>query len=320
MKKEDAAHRLLEAMTEIDDRYIEEAMPKEIVEVPKAADSLAHSHHKTHPSKETEPETRTTGTGEESSKVLYMKPKRNWQPIGIVAAAAVLVLGFGAYRTMEKSTTAPAMLSETAAQANARMAKAFSADSGVVSETPAKDASNGSWTESTQSAGDMARSGVDTYSVSNEESGLEAAGSEANGAMGMQIANPWNDFDQLADAEADAGFQMTIPESYAGFDHRLYRSMHGDMLEVIYQNEKDQEGFRIRKAHEQGDISGDYTNYTVEETQEIGGHTVQLRGNGADFFGATWSTGDYSYAICVAEDQHFTVDDMKNLIAAIDPS
>ena len=291
MKKEDSARRLLKAMTEIDEPYIEEAMPKEIVNVSSVEDTAAPIQHVKRSSKETESQTVHQAAEEGTPKVLYMKPKHRWQPVGIVAAAAVLVLGLGVYHLVGHPTAAqtPAELSETGAPA---MAKAFSADSDVTAETASAAAS-----------------------VSGDR-----AGSEENEAAGMQIANPWSDFDQLADAEADAGFQMTLPESYADFDHRLYRSLHRDMLEVIYQNVAGQEGFRIRKAHENGDISGDYTSYSNNETVEIGGHAVQLRGNGEDIFVATWSAGEYSYAICVASDQHFTEKDLQALIEAIDPA
>ena len=320
MKKEEAARRLLQAMTEVDDRYIEEAMPKEIVKVPPVEASAARIRHVKGPVPETN-QTANASTEEEPSKVLYMQPKRRWQPVGIVAAAAVLVLGLGVYHLVKSPTAAqaPAILSETGAMAKA---KAFSEDSGVNAATvPGATAVTGDMTESTAQKGGIARSGADTYSSSTTESGNVADENEAAGAASsIQIANPWSDFDQLADAEADAGFQITLPESYAGFDERLYRSMHMDMLEVIYQNAEGEEGFRIRKAQENGDISGDYTNYTTEETQEIGGHTVQLRGNGADMFVASWRDADYSYAICVAEGQHFTVEDMKALVEAIDPA
>ena len=321
MKKEEAARRLLEAMTEIDDRYIAEAMPKEIVEASRAEDNAAPIRHVKRSSKETESQTASQGAEEGSPKVLYMKPKHRWQPVGIVAAAAVLMLGLGVYHLIGNQTAAqaPAKLSETGAPA---MAKAFSADSGVTAETvPDANAAAGSMAESTASEDILARAGTDTYSISAAESRSEENGTEDTGAVsGMQIANPWSDFDQLADAEADAGFQIVLPESYAGFDHRLYRSMHKDMLEVIYQNTEEQEGFRIRKAQESGDISGDYTNYTTEVTQDIAGHTVQLRGNGEDIFVATWSAGEYSYAICVASDQHFSEEDLQALIEAIDPA
>ena len=137
----------------------------------------------------------------------------------------------------------------------------------------------------------------------------------------MQIANPWSEFDSLEEAEADADVEIALPESYQRFDHRIYRAMRGEMLEVIYQDADGQEGFRIRKSHDVGDISGDYTSYAQEKTLTSGGRSVMIRGNGDTISVATWSNHslNLSYAICVAEDQHFTEDDIRSLVEAIDP-
>lgn len=147
----------------------------------------------------------------------------------------------------------------------------------------------------------------------------EAASSDA--PMGMQIVNPWSDFNTLEEAEADADVELTLPESYQHFDHRIYRAMHGEMIEVIYQDADGQEGFRIRKSHDVGDISGNYTSYAQEKTLTSGGRSVTIRGNGDTISVATWSNHslNLSYAICVAEDQHFTEADIRSLVEAIDP-
>lgn len=148
----------------------------------------------------------------------------------------------------------------------------------------------------------------------------EAASSDAQESM--QLANPWIDFDSLEEAEADALLQIELPESYQNFDHRIYRSMHGEMLEIIYQDADGQEGFRIRKSRGSEDISGDYTSYAQEKTLTSGGRSVTIRGNGDTISVATWSNHslNLSYAICVAEDQHFTEDDIRSLVEAIDPA
>ena len=122
MKKEDSARRLLKAMTEIDEPYIEEAMPKEIVNVSSVEDNAAPIQHVKRSSKETESQTVHQAAEEGTPKVLYMKPKHRWQPVGIVAAAAVLVLGLGVYHLVGHPTAAqtPAELSETGAPAMAK--------------------------------------------------------------------------------------------------------------------------------------------------------------------------------------------------------
>ena len=147
----------------------------------------------------------------------------------------------------------------------------------------------------------------------------EAASSDAQDSV--QIANPWSEFDSLEEAEADADVEIALPESYQRFDHRIYRAMRGEMLEVIYQDADGQEGFRIRKSRGSEDISGDYTSYAQEKTLTSGGRSVTIRGNGDTISVATWSnhSRNLSYAICVAEDQHLTEDDIRSLVEAIDP-
>ena len=93
------------------------------------------------------------------------------------------------------------------------------------------------------------------------------------------------------------------------------------MLEIIYQDADGREGFRIRKSRDFGDISGDYTRYDQEKTLEIGDRFVETRGNGDEISVARWGnlSLNLSYAICVAEDQHFTEDDIRSLVEDIDP-
>lgn len=276
--REGKARQLLHAMTEIDDRYIAEAAPENTEH--SAASEEAVKSETVVPIKHTDVEKTKTDVPDEDHhsepKVLYMKPQKRRKPMGIIAAAAVLVIGFGAYMKTEKASNSMAPV-------------AFSA--GAESE--------------------MARA---------VEDGQKSAAS-ADAPMSMQIANPWSDFDSLEEAEADAGIEITLPESYQGFDHRIYRAMHRQMIEVIYQDADGREGFRIRKSRDFGDISGDYTRYDQEKTLEIGDRFVETRGNGDEISVARWGnlSLNLSYAISVAEDQHFTEDDIRSLVEDIDP-
>lgn len=153
------------------------------------------------------------------------------------------------------------------------------------------------------------------------ETGAAPEAASADAPMSMQIANPWSEFNSLEEAEADAGVEITLPESYQGFNHRIYRAMHRQMIEAIYQDADGREGFRIRKSRDFGNISGDYTRYDQEKTLEIGDRFVETRGNGDEISVASWGnlSLNLSYAICVAGDQHFTEDDIRSLVEDIDP-
>lgn len=346
--KEEKARQLLHAMTEIEDRYIAEAAP-ENTEHSTASEEAVKSETVV-PMKHTDVEKTKTDVPDEDHhsepKVLYMKPQKRWKPMGIIAAAAVLVIGFGAYMKTEKASNSMAPVAfvtggtdrtraidgeAESAAAGADQDSAGAAAMGRSSrmETGADPGVAAAENEPEMAAeaapyADQGTKEVDgraRMKSSVTETGAAPEAASADAPMSMQIANPWSEFNSLEEAEADAGVEITLPESYQGFDHRIYRAMHRQMIEVIYQDADGREGFRIRKSRDFGDISGDYTRYDQEKTLEIGDRFVVTRGNGDAISVARWGnlSLNLSYAICVAEDQHFTEDDIRSLVEDIDP-
>lgn len=344
--REEKARQLLHAMTEIDDRYIAEAAP-ENTELSAASEEAVKSETVV-PMKHADVEKTDVPDEDHHSepKVLYMKPQKRWKPMGIIAAAAVLVIGFGAYMKTEKASNSMAPVAfvtdgtdktraidgeAESAAAGADQDSAGAAAMGRSSrmETGANPGVAAAENEPEMAAeaapyADQGTNEVDgrarmKSSVAETGAAPEAASSDA--PMSMQIANPWSEFDTLEEAESDAGIEIELPESYQGFNHRIYRSMHRQMIEVIYQDADGREGFRIRKSRDFGDISGDYTRYDQEKTLEIGDRFVVTRGNGDAISVARWGnlSLNLSYAICVAEDQHFTENDIRSLVEDIDP-
>ena len=346
--REEKARQLLHAMTEIDDRYIAEAAPENTEH--SAASEEAVKSETIVPMKHADVEKTKTDVPDEDHhsepKVLYMKPQKRWKPMGIIAAAAVLVIGFGAYMKTEKASNSMAPVAfvtggtdrarviDGEAESAAAGADQDSAGAGAMGrssrmETGADPGVAAAENEPEMAAeaapyADQGTNEVDgrarmKSSVTETGAAPEAASSDA--PMSMQIANPWSEFDTLEEAEADAGVEITLPESYQGFNHRIYRAMHRQMIEVIYQDADGREGFRIRKSRDFGDISGDYTRYDQEKTLEIGDRFVETRGNGDEISVARWGnlSLNLSYAISVAEDQHFTENDIRSLVEDIDP-
>ena len=346
--REEKARQLLHAMTEIDDRYIAEAAPENTEH--SAASEEAVKSETVVPMKHTDVEKTKTDVPDEDHhsepNVLYMKPQKRWKPMGIIAAAAVLVIGFGAYMKTEKASNSMAPVAfvtggtdrtrviDGETESAAAGADQDSADAGAMGrssrmETGADPGVAAAENEPEMAAeaapyADQGTNEVDgrarmKSSVTETGAAPEAASSDA--PMSMQIANPWSEFDTLEEAESDAGIEIELPESYQGFNHRIYRSMHRQMIEVIYQDADGREGFRIRKSRDFGDISGDYTRYDQEKTLEIGDRFVETRGNGDEISVARWGnlSLNLSYAISVAEDQHFTENDIRSLVEDIDP-
>lgn len=348
LTREEKARQLLHAMTEIDDRYIAEAAP-ENTEHSTASEEAVKSETIV-PMKHTDVEKTKTDVPDEDHpsepKVLYMKPQKRWKPMGIIAAAAVLVIGFGAYMKTEKASNSMAPVAfvtggtdrtraiDGEAESAAAGADQDSAGAGAMGRSsrmeagvdPGVTAAEGDpemAAEATPYAdqGTMEVDGSARMKSSVTETGAAPEAASADAPMSMQIANPWSEFDSLEEAEADAGVEITLPESYQGFNHRIYRSMHRQIIEVIYQDADGREGFRIRKSRNFGDISGDYTRYDQEKTLEIGDRFVETRGNEDEISVARWGnlSLNLSYAICAAEDQHFTENDIRSLVEDIDP-
>ena len=113
------------------------------------------------------------------------------------------------------------------------------------------------------------------------------------------IANPFTDYETLADAIAAAGFDITVPDHIDGYGEQFYRVMDADgetMIELIYAN-GDEHEVRIRKASGSDDISGDYNDYTQEQTLTVGELEVMAKGNDDTFNLATWTCDGYTYSV-----------------------
>ena len=115
----------------------------------------------------------------------------------------------------------------------------------------------------------------------------------------VQIPDPFEGFS----AVKGAGFEMSVPDAPKGYETATYRVNNStQMLEIIYsdkdlENEDAIEAYRIRKAIGSDDISGDYNDYSEKTEVSISGNQVSLKGNDGKVFVATWTSGEFTYAI-----------------------
>ena len=128
------------------------------------------------------------------------------------------------------------------------------------------------------------------------------------------MPNPFTDFDTLAEAEAQTGFDITLPDAIGSSDKRIYRAMNDEMLEVIYVNGEDETG-RVRKARGSEDISGDYNDYAETETVSVGGIDVLLKGDAGLVKLAVWTNDGYAYS--VSSEAGMTADEMTALVSTV---
>lgn len=145
----------------------------------------------------------------------------------------------------------------------------------------------------------------------------EYGGSEAsNTAEGepSQIANPFVDYQTLADAAKAAGFELTAPETVEGYSDKLIQVMSGSMIQIIFLD-SDSHRLFVRKQAGSADISGDYNEYGKVSTVAVDGRTVTLKGNDSTVSTAIWTNSGYSYA--VSADVPLSADAMVALIKQI---
>lgn len=114
----------------------------------------------------------------------------------------------------------------------------------------------------------------------------------------IQIPNPWQECTSLEEAGKLAGFSFNAPETVDGYTERYIAAIEGDIAQVIFSNgDEDDSELCFRKGVGGDDISGDYNTYDVTEEQTIDGHTVLCKGNDGLIYTATWTDGEYSYAV-----------------------
>ena len=104
------------------------------------------------------------------------------------------------------------------------------------------------------------------------------------------------DCDTLEEAIEMSGIEISIPEVIKDYDDCIFRANKTDgMIEVIFQNGDDE--IRFRKGLGDEDISGNYNEFTENNTVDVDGYTVQMKGSDGKVNIATWSKDDYSYSI-----------------------
>ena len=150
-----------------------------------------------------------------------------------------------------------------------------------------------------------------------EEAQQEAIqATETTQGQSTEVPNPFIEAKNLEEASKIAGFTLSVPANYEDYKKQTIQAIENDMIEVIYFNDTDNEGLRIRKAKGTDDISGDYNEYKNVETVKVGDYDVTEKSDGKNIFVATWTDGTYSYAIDI-DRAELSKEDIENLISNI---
>lgn len=160
----------------------------------------------------------------------------------------------------------------------------------------------------------LAACGSTNKSASNNNKKTENAGN-----AGEQIPTPFTAYDSLEEAEKAAGFKISVPDAPSDYSTVTYNVFEDEkMIEVIYTNADGDEAYRIRKASGSDDISGDSTDYSDNNSVDVNGNTVTMRGNDGKVSVATWSADGYTYAVDIdMEGQGMDADAVTTLVSSI---
>ena len=129
--------------------------------------------------------------------------------------------------------------------------------------------------------------------------GCKNSGGEEEKKM---IANPWSQWDSMAEAEAAVGFSFGMPENIAGrYFASVFRTMNGELMEVIYRDGDSE--VRVRKQKGEGqDISGDYNQYdTCTEEAFQGGTVTHYHNTNNNAVKQVISCNGYSWSITASD-------------------
>lgn len=141
----------------------------------------------------------------------------------------------------------------------------------------------------------------------------------------QQIANPYTDYNNLAEAAEAAGFSMDVPESigtYGTLSYQVCDAGTADaMIQVSYAESEDSDTYNyiIRKAAGSDDISGDYTKYPQQKNMFLGADETEVwvQGSNGTINLVTWQNGDYTYSFGAYNGASMTEDEVAQIFEQI---
>ncbi len=138
-----------------------------------------------------------------------------------------------------------------------------------------------------------------------------SAGITAKGRSIEEVAS-------MQQATEITGFTMRIPEGKAPYTEKTISVIGEDMIEVAYSKEEPfAVGYSIRKARAEGDISGDYTEYTESKEVDFEGRKVTLKGEAGRYSLALWEENGFSYAV-KAQEKPMTEEEILEIVKAVE--
>lgn len=123
-------------------------------------------------------------------------------------------------------------------------------------------------------------------------------GEEGENESGPLCALPPAEITDIDEARNSVGYDFKLPKYIPdGYAADGVSVLFGSLVQISYKSEDDIIIYRTEKTDEE-DISGDYNQYSVTETENIGGSTVTLKGGDDKFYCAVWRDGDAYSLTC----------------------
>lgn len=135
--------------------------------------------------------------------------------------------------------------------------------------------------------------------------GTESCEIVPQAAWGQQEQQVWVDLNDDLEAKGIAGYGLSYPDAPEGYENKVYRVYTKQINTLYYVNDDGYQGMMVVKGKFCGkDVfaSGyfsDPNEYTFTQVVEADGKKINLKGTDAGVQLATWTEGEFSYAIGV---------------------
>ena len=303
---------LLRAIGEIDEKYIEEAAPSTAVKVIDAGKKRRRRRHMFSAAAAAAAAVFLIGIFPKMQRTMLTADKgavmteRSAAPAAAAGdeEAAETYAAADAAQEMYAAETAAEMYAATEAPDTYAAAPAMPAPEALT--TAAAQIINN--LEAAASEEKMAGSGRKALGADTEQDGMGAAQDgmaavQDQGGMAAGWGNPFIPCASMEEAAGLAGFAMEVPAETAlteQYPVRDITAIKDTMIQVICYDAAGNEGFRMRKAAGEEDISGVYGTYE-EKTLESGDRTLQLRLKEGRVRTICWTEDGFSYAVMTDE-------------------
>lgn len=119
---------------------------------------------------------------------------------------------------------------------------------------------------------------------------------------GQSQAQSWTEVKTVPEGKAVTGFDFSYPEGIDGYEKGQLRVYTKQAFEIIYSNDKGEEGMRIDKAIVCGKdvydgLYNDQNAYDNQNAVIVNGVKYKEKGNDGKISTIEWKKGDYSYGI-----------------------